>query len=223
MLGNKTQVHIQEILEPLLKNVFFYRQKYNVNDEQYLPDLTPTLCCNEILNPDSKFIQCKSCKELYHFDCIAKVSSQKCLKPGCNNTFDSSLSNINSSTVSNISSNVQTEKFLNVKRPRANETIDITMNEESVLEHSRVKENEDRKEDNKYPNLSEEARKYLVNLTENIEKRNQAKFSNMGADDKSRNTVREKILCSLVINLNYFKFSCMELKKQKKTTMNLQN
>jgi hypothetical protein len=71
------------------ENLFFYRQKYNVLEENFEPDLVPLKCCGKYFNPDDPFLQCKdrNCKVFIHRACFNKFTIKLC--PNCSCKLDS--------------------------------------------------------------------------------------------------------------------------------------
>jgi hypothetical protein len=68
----------------------------------------------------------------------------------------------------------------------------------SATASASVNKNDDDKNLDSYPNLSEERKKYLFFLTEKIEKKNNAVNRNINNEEKSRRTIRDMIMNSLV-------------------------
>jgi hypothetical protein len=203
MIREKKTINDISQLQSFLQKVFFFRQKYSVSDDQFLPDLPTTLCCENILNPDLRFIQCRLCKEIYHYDCLNDSSINphkslqiKCLKQNCNNTL--LLDTLHKQTSSNSTDN-NNVNFIGNKRNRQNEnnTNEIKIEDKNISINKQM--NIENKEEGKYSyHLTEESKKFLDHLAEIVIKKNSMKSHSMTPEEKTRLNIREKICISLV-------------------------
>jgi hypothetical protein len=203
---------------------FFVRQKYLVDMEHFQPDLPTTCYCDQIFNPDKNFIQCKKCKELIHLECYLLGETKKCFNPSCNNSIEEQLNTQTQKTTNEgfignkrrreeeekIEKTVKTSDNNNLNQSQNTSSQNASMLVDFTREHLHEKEKESQPviqpqhaEDKGslvdiYPNLSEDRKKYLIFLTDKIEKKNNALNKNNNLEDKSRRTVRDMICNSLV-------------------------
>jgi hypothetical protein len=164
--------------------VFFFRQKYSVSDESFIPENLPSTCyCNKAFNPDKNFIQCKECRKFIHMECFLSAETQSCFN--CSNNIESQLSH-----------NTTTNEFLGVKRTRLDEP-EIRDKTNENVEEKKIDEGK-----TLYPNLTEERRKYLISLIEQLDKRNLAtRDRGISQEEKSRKIIRDKICYSLLYGI----------------------
>jgi hypothetical protein len=164
--------------------VFFFRQKYSVSDESFIPENLQTSCyCNKIFNPDKNFIQCRECKEYIHMECFLSAETQTCFN--CSNNIESQLSHNNTSN-----------EFLGIKRARTDE---LEVNEKT---HENIEEKKVDEGKTLYPNLSDDKRKYLISLIDKLERHNMAtRDRQMTTEEKSRKIIRDKICNSLLYGI----------------------
>lgn len=137
----------QNSIDHVLENTFFYRQIYNVTDDNFYPSLEPTCFCHQIFNPDKNFLTCKECKELIHVKCFVESKSVKCSK--CTNLIQIQLQKsglgisedfetfyIKNQKKENILS-PQSENLIGNKRPRENSEDDNNNNAKKIInEHN---------------------------------------------------------------------------------------
>lgn len=208
------------------ENTFFVRQKYSISDDSVVPDLTNTCYCDQIFNPDRNFIQCKKCKELIHMECFLAGENKRCFNGSCNNNIENQLQE---GVKKNQEENTN---MIGSKRKRENEVVDeeerksqkiLPKNIEygnktgnlapktSISADVSSSQHEEKAEDKAaaeaFPNLSESGRKYLKNLIDKIEKKNNAINKPLSSDEKSRRTIRVKIFNSMLYGIEEVKES----------------
>lgn len=209
-----------------MEKIYFVRQKYNPQDDIFTPDLSTSCYCDQIFNPDEIFIQCRECKELIHVNCFLSGETKKCFNASCNNNIENQLSQSNKEQTTQGTADTLKEKgkFVGAKRNREENQPDavseirsikeekISSNVSSIVsnvanpdynkkkteEKSKVHVVEDDRGLNNYPNLSEPRRKYLINIIDNLEKKNSVNKPPT-QDEKSRKNIRDKISYQLVL------------------------
>lgn len=223
LLLNKEKKHSSNHT-PQENQTFFVRQKYLVDMEHFQPDLPTTCYCDQVFNPDKNFIQCKKCKELIHLECYLLGENKKCFNPSCNNSIEEQLNTVqksaNESLIGNKRRREDEDKIeknatsVNVNAKGANINLSqnssshnasmlVDLTKEQVYEKEKESQPGTQIEEKAsnldiYPNLSEDRKKYLMILTDKIEKKNNALNKNNNLEEKSRRTVRDMICNSLV-------------------------
>jgi hypothetical protein len=187
--------------------LYFVRQKYSVEDDHLAPDLNITCYCEMPFNPDKNFIQCKKCKELVHIDCFLLAETKKCFNQSCDNNLEVQIVNYNTNLPkipetknSNMIGNKRERDYdTNLHSESVNTNENIPDNKaNSQITVKRQKSTEEDKANEQYSNLSEESKKYLINLISKNEKKSMTENSHVSNEEKSRIAIREKIFNSLV-------------------------
>lgn len=69
--------------QPILKDIYYYRQSYNFDNGKLSPEKLPITCyCKQIFNPDIPFKKCK-CGSYFHIDCFLKANTNECWALNC--------------------------------------------------------------------------------------------------------------------------------------------
>jgi hypothetical protein len=202
-------LYIKRILalkEKKTKNTptYFVRQKYSVEDDHLAPDLAYTCYCDMPFNPDKNFVQCKKCKELIHINCFLLAETKKCFNQSCDNNLEIQILNTNTNQ-----SKVSESNMIGNKREReyeANLISETSLPSENTHHNNpetikKQKSTEEDKANEQYSNLSEESKKYLINLISKNEKKSITENSHVSPEEKCRIAIREKIFNSLVFKL----------------------
>ena len=172
--------YLKKRLSKNSKNVYFFRQKYIPETGNYQPDLDPSCYCNTIFNPDEDYSQCSKCKEFFHLSCFLKSGNKKCFNELCNNIIENQMT---TTQLEQLKSNIPS---LGNKRKRSEDIIKPQTEE-------------------KYKNLPEENRLYLINLIDNIEKLKNRKNVLMTETQKVRNNAKESLLFVLLYGVEELK------------------
>lgn len=186
------------LLKQNVKDVYFYRQKYSKEDDAYLPDLDPICFCNKIFNPDREFSQCSKCKEYFHMKCYHNAQNKKCPNVNCTN-------------------NLSLQFASSIKR------------EEKRLGHKRERQDNDKdKGEERYRNLPEANKNYLIQYIDKLEKMNSMLSKTLNEGQKARQNAHDKILYSLLYGIEELKvksndFWDKKAKQDKKLKLSKEN
>lgn len=168
------------LLKQNVKDIYFYRQKYSKEDDAYLPDLDPICFCHTIFNPDREFSQCSKCKEYFHIKCYHSAQNKKCPNVNCTN-------------------NLSLQFTPQVKR------------EEKRLGHKRERQDNDKdKGEERYRNLPEANKNYLIQYVDKLEKMNIMLSKTLNEGQKARQNAHDKILYSLLYGIEELKVKTNE-------------
>ena len=79
-INGKCQVHTLKAyqnLETVLDSDYFSRFMYKANTGEFKPDRVPVYCvCEMPYNPDLFMVECESCEEWYHPECLQKTRKE---------------------------------------------------------------------------------------------------------------------------------------------------
>ncbi len=196
--------YLKRRIQKNTKNTYFYRQRYNRDTGIYVPDLDPSCYCEKIFNPDEEYAQCSKCKEYFHLACYFKSPNKKCFNELCNNIIENQM------TTAQIEKLKTNYVGLGSKRKRSDD-----------MQKPLVEE--------KYKNIPENNRLYLINLIENIERARRTN-SNMTEIQKVRSNARDSFLFALYYGIEelkikngefWLKIEKQSLDKKKLTRENL--